>query len=46
MANISGKNLKSIDKLHEYSKGELLRIPIHSPNVSSTPIGQMGLELG
>ena len=30
MANIRGKNLKGIDKLHEYSKGELLRIPIHS----------------
>ena len=30
MANISGKNLKSIDKLHEYSEVELLKIPIHS----------------
>ena len=30
MANISGKNLKGLDKLHKYSKGELLKIPIHS----------------
>ena len=32
IANISGKNLKSIDKLHEYSEIELLKIPIHKSN--------------